>query len=187
MSTAAPPKSSCSTTHFHYEKGFFYKIRCGVLEQRACIYSGAPNDCFLWNICSQKQNCLEFSIAWGRLKISRWPFHSCTIFEAYLIKSPPLSQDGDFIYFFLSGFVFSFLFSRLNSQRAKKMYSSKGIISLWSALSFFFLFGDINLIYFSCDGITAPEDYSFGRNWICPYCASRFRKTAAGRIIFSSN
>ena len=42
MSIAAPPKSSCSTTHFRYEKGFFYKIRCGVFEQRACIYSGAP-------------------------------------------------------------------------------------------------------------------------------------------------
>ena len=25
MSIAAPPKSSCSTTHFRYEKGFFYK------------------------------------------------------------------------------------------------------------------------------------------------------------------
>ena len=35
------------------------------------------------------------------------------------------------------------------------MYSSKRIISLWSALSFF-LFGDVNFIYFSCDGITAP-------------------------------
>jgi len=31
--------------------------------------------------------CLEFSIAWIRLKISRWPFHSGTIFEAYLINS----------------------------------------------------------------------------------------------------
>ena len=54
--------------------------------------------------------------------------------------------------FFRSSFVFSFLFSPLNSQRAKKLYSSKGIILLWSALSFFC---DINLIYFSCDGIIA--------------------------------
>ena len=29
----------------------------------------------------------EFSISWWRLKISIWPFHSCTIFEAYLINS----------------------------------------------------------------------------------------------------
>ena len=30
--------------------------------------------------------CLEFYIAWGRLNIFRWPFRSCTIFEAYLIN-----------------------------------------------------------------------------------------------------
>ena len=47
MSIAAPSKSSCSTTHFRHEKGFFYKIQCGVLEQPACIYLGAPNDRFL--------------------------------------------------------------------------------------------------------------------------------------------
>ena len=29
----------------------------------------------------------EFSISWWRLKISKWPFHSCTIFEAYVINS----------------------------------------------------------------------------------------------------
>ena len=31
--------------------------------------------------------CQEFSIFWWRLKVSIWPFHSCTIFEAYLINS----------------------------------------------------------------------------------------------------
>ena len=31
--------------------------------------------------------CQEFSITRWRLKMSRWPFHSCTIFEAYLINS----------------------------------------------------------------------------------------------------
>ena len=46
-----------------------------------CVQSGAPNDCFLWNICSEKQNCLEFSIAWGRQKISWQSFHSCTQFS----------------------------------------------------------------------------------------------------------
>ena len=67
-----------------------------------------------------------------------------------------LSQDGflviSFIFFLPVFFFFFIFFSRLNSQRAKKMYSSKGIILLWSALSFFC---DINLIYFSCEGITA--------------------------------
>ena len=32
----------------------------------------------------EKEICLECSITWGRLKISRWLFHSCKIFEAYL-------------------------------------------------------------------------------------------------------
>ena len=36
--------------------------------------------------------CLKFSITWGRLKICRWSFHSCTIFEAYQIYSLRLSE-----------------------------------------------------------------------------------------------
>ena len=36
------------------------------------------------NLC---RNGLKFSIAWGELKISRWPLHSFKIFEAYLINS----------------------------------------------------------------------------------------------------
>ena len=44
----------------------------------------------------RSKNCLEFSIAWGRLKISRWPFHSCTIFEAYLINSLRFSEVSFF-------------------------------------------------------------------------------------------
>ena len=40
---------------------------------------------FLWNICSEKQILPRFSINRGKLKISRWPYHSCsTIFEANL-------------------------------------------------------------------------------------------------------
>ena len=38
--------------------------------------SGAPNDRFLWNIIRRSKYCLGFSITWGRLKISRWPFQS---------------------------------------------------------------------------------------------------------------
>ena len=38
-----------------------------------------------WSGVPRSTNCLTFSIAWGRLKISRWPFHLCTIFVAYLI------------------------------------------------------------------------------------------------------
>ena len=47
------------------------------------------------NICSEKQiSCTPriFFFAWGWLKISRWTFHSCTIFEAYLINSLRFSE-----------------------------------------------------------------------------------------------
>ena len=46
-------------------------------------------------LCQIRKNCLEFSIAWGRLKSSRWQFHSGTIFEAYLINSPRFSEVGN--------------------------------------------------------------------------------------------
>ena len=36
--------------------------------------------------------CLKFSITWGRLKISRWLLHSCTIFEAFLTNSLRFSE-----------------------------------------------------------------------------------------------
>ena len=41
---------------------------------------------------SGSKNCPESSIAWGRLKIYRWPFDSCSIFEAYFINSIPFSK-----------------------------------------------------------------------------------------------
>ena len=147
MSIAAPPKSSCSTTHFRYEKGFFYKIRCGVLEQRACIYSGArtPATTVFSDISVRRcKNCLEFSIAWGRLKIFTWQFHSCTIFEAYLIKSlcdSPKTVFWWFHLFFRSGFVCSVLFSRLNSQWAKKkkhVFVERNNFTLVTTVLFFF-------------------------------------------------
>ena len=46
----------------------------------------------------RRKYCLEFSITSGRLKTSRWPFHSRKIFEAYLIN------------------VFKFNFSQLTAQ-----------------------------------------------------------------------
>ena len=57
--------------------------------------------------------------------------------------------------FFDPVLFFTFLFSQLNSQKAIKIYSSKGAILLWSASPFVC---DINLMYFSCDGID-----TFGR------------------------
>ena len=39
-----------------------------------------------WSV-RRSRCCRKFSSAWGRLKISRLPFHSCKIFEAHLINS----------------------------------------------------------------------------------------------------
>ena len=47
------------------------------------VDSGAPNDCKIF--VRRSKYCLEFSINWGRLKISRYPFHLCTSFDASLI------------------------------------------------------------------------------------------------------
>ena len=47
-----------------------------------CKKSGAPNYCFFCSCC-----CFEFSVSSERLQMSRWLFHSCTIFEAYLLNS----------------------------------------------------------------------------------------------------
>ena len=53
---------------------------------------------------------------------------------------------------------------------------------------FIFIFAafaiQIKLI-FSCDGITLLNHDVFGRNWIYPYCASRFRKIDAGIDLFT--
>ena len=40
----------------------------------------------------RSKNCLEFSIPWGGLTNSRWPFHSPTNFEAYRINSLRFSE-----------------------------------------------------------------------------------------------
>ena len=163
MSIVAPPHPSCSKTHFRYERGFFYKIRYGFWNSELVFIQGDPTTVF--------SEISEFSIAWGRLEISTWPFQLCTIFEAYPIKSPQLSQDAVLAVFWVISFSFSirfcfiFLFSQLCSQRAIKIYSLKGIFLLWSASPFVC---DINLIYFSCDDID-----SFGRNWRYPYIAPR--------------
>ena len=47
------------------------------------VDSGAPNDCKIF--VRRSKYCLELSINWGRLKISRYPFHLCTSFDASLI------------------------------------------------------------------------------------------------------
>ena len=118
MSIVAPPHPSCSKTHFRYERGFFYKIRYGFWNSEFVFIQGDPKTVF--------SEISEFSIAWGRLEISTWPFQLCTIFEAYPIKSPQLSQDAVLAVFwwfhlvFRSGFVLYFYFrSFIRSERLK--------------------------------------------------------------------
>ena len=69
---------------------------------------------------------LEFSITWGQLKISRWSFHSRTIFEAYLtIKFPTI--------------LWNFIFSQFTPQarlffvrkRKPKIFGFKNVIERW--------------------------------------------------------
>ena len=177
MSIAAPPQPSCSKTHFCYEQGFFYKIWYGFWNVELVFIQGHPTTVFLWNT---------------------WTFYSLRKARNFYMTVPvvynfwslsnkipttlPRCHLGGFLvisFIFSLQFCFSFLFLPLNSQRGIKIYSWRGIIFLWSASPFVC---DINLIYYSCGGID-----TFGRNWRYPYCASRFRKTAAGGIIFSSN
>ena len=46
-----------------------------------------PTTVFFKISVRRSKYCLEFPITWRRLKISRWPFHSCKTFEVYLINS----------------------------------------------------------------------------------------------------
>ena len=45
------------------------------------IRPGHPTTIFCKISVRRSKNCQEFSLPWGRLKISRWLFNSCTIFE----------------------------------------------------------------------------------------------------------
>ena len=69
-----------------YEKLATYQIYSIMLKY---CWRGfrASNECFLKISVRRSKYCLEFSIAWGRLKISRWAFHLWTTFEDYLINS----------------------------------------------------------------------------------------------------
>ena len=61
---------------------------------------------------SGSKNCLESSIAWGRLKIYRWPFDSCSIFFRLLL--PRLS------YFFVVKENLKFRIRKYDAMRLSK-------------------------------------------------------------------
>ena len=56
------------------------------------LEQGHPTTVFCKISVLKSKYYLEFSITWGWLEISRWLFHSCTIFKAYLINSLRFSE-----------------------------------------------------------------------------------------------
>ena len=66
---------ACRSVKIHHELFFYSQVQ------------GHPTTVFCKLSVLRSKYCLEFSIAWGRLKKFRWPFHSGTIFEVYLINS----------------------------------------------------------------------------------------------------
>ena len=140
-------------------KTSFIKFGVGFWNIKLVFIQGHPTTVFSEISVRRSKNCLEFSIAWGRLKISRWLFHSCTIFEAYLMKSLRLSQDGFFVISFIFSicFFFHFCFRGLIRSKRKKFVERNNFTLFSTVLCFF----DINLIYFSCDGRTALEEIEY--------------------------
>ena len=55
-------------------------------SQENNLVQGHPKAVFCKITLRRSKECLQFSIPWGRLRISRWPFHSYKIFVAYLIN-----------------------------------------------------------------------------------------------------
>ena len=87
-------KDRCWHGKFHVKmkvKHEYFKARFQLVCQWGwCmkdIWSPMPTTVFLKISVRRNKNYLESSIAGGRLKISRWPFHSCAIFEAFLRNS----------------------------------------------------------------------------------------------------
>ena len=67
----------------------------GEVSPRASIllmFAGHPTTVFCKISVLRSKYCLQFSISWEQLKNSKWPFRSCTIFEAYLINSLRFSE-----------------------------------------------------------------------------------------------
>ena len=63
---------------------------------------GHPTTVFCKTSVQRNKYCLEFYITWGRLKISRWPFHSLPIFPSLSYKFPTIFWSLIFTFYFLS-------------------------------------------------------------------------------------
>ena len=79
--------------HFFWLEMSIVKNHCSAQPAPSLTRSRGTQRLFSVKISVwRSKNCLEFSISWGRLKISWWPFHSCTIFKAYPINSLQSSE-----------------------------------------------------------------------------------------------
>ena len=158
MSIAAPPKSSSSATHFCYEKGFFYKIRCGVSNSKLVFIQGHPKTVFSENICSERQKLRRIFYSLRKAENFQMTVPFMYNFQSLSDKipmTPPRRFFGDFIYFFDPVLFFHFCFRGLiRSNRKKYIFVERNNFSLVSTVLFFC---DKNLIQFSCDGITAQS------------------------------
>ena len=59
------------------------------LSEYSVAPEGHPTTVFCKTFLGRSRYCLEIFITWERLKISRWQFCSCTIFDADQINSLP--------------------------------------------------------------------------------------------------
>ena len=81
--------SSYPSSSYTWGSTVLFEFICNWQEP---ITQGHPTTVFCTISVQGSNNSLEFSIAWERIKISSWPFHSCSIFEAYVINSPQFSK-----------------------------------------------------------------------------------------------
>ena len=84
---------SMSTGGRRFRRAFFHQIVGFWGDWNHRMYQQGISTMVFCKISVRKSKCrLEFFITRERLKVFRWPFHSWTIFEAYLINSLPFSE-----------------------------------------------------------------------------------------------
>ena len=77
------------------------------LDFRVC-FACYPPTVFCKISVRRSKYFLKYSITWERLKISRWLFHSCPIFEAYLIKIRQQGKGPSRFSIFSTAYLFIF-------------------------------------------------------------------------------
>ena len=132
LASQSRSSSNCSVL-FNFRSASFYQATLMVIQvvkedcnfgTKAFLVScylgqGHPTTVFCTAISVRRsKNCLEFSLPWRRLRISRWPFHLCIIFEACLINSVRFSEDN-FWHFTL---------------HLKLFFAEKGNLKFWDSI-----------------------------------------------------